>query len=155
MKKISTLFILIMLLSSFSAFAEDVGFPRLGSLKRTITNVRAGPGTQYPILWVFNRKGWPVQLISRYQSWYKIRDVEGEEGWVYASLISQVHTVSVKAGEPAVMYKKQSGEYPVLRFAPTSVLNLKRCGKLMCEVSYRNYSGWIEKTKLEMTELIK
>lgn len=126
--------------------------PRYGNLKRAITNVRSGPGTQYPILWVFKRKSWPVEITARYQSWYRIRDMEGEEGWVYASMVSNSRTVVVQnpAGETTTMYRKKDGSKSMLRFQNGVVLNLKSCDFVMCKTTYRNYKGWVAKQHLAM-----
>lgn len=128
-------------------------FPRYASLKRAVTNVRAGPGTQYPILWVFKRKNWPVQIMARYQTWYKVRDMEGEEGWVYASLVSGRRTVVVDSNaDPITMFRRADAERPVLRFEDGNVLGLEKCSPYMCKVKYRNYKGWVLKDTLAMVE---
>ena len=39
---------------------EHLPLPRFASLDSNEINLRAGPGTDYPILWVYQRKGLPV-----------------------------------------------------------------------------------------------
>ncbi|MEC8467343.1 MAG: SH3 domain-containing protein, partial [Pseudomonadota bacterium] len=51
-----------------------------GSIRQNEANVRSGPGTQYPILWIYKKFGYPVEILRKYQSWYQIRDIEGETG---------------------------------------------------------------------------
>ena len=62
--------------------------PRFVSMNSSKVNVRAGPGTRYPIKWVFQRKTLPVQIIAESDTWRKIRDFEGIEGWVHQRMLS-------------------------------------------------------------------
>jgi SH3-like domain-containing protein len=128
---------------------EAQTFPQPASLKRNEVNVRAGPGTRYPILWVFQRKGWPVQLLAKYDNWYKIRDIEGEEGWAYVGMVSQTQTAVVSAGPPLMLFKGKNEEtLPVYRLGPGVVVELESCGEQKCKVSVRGSSGWVLKNRL-------
>src|SRR5579864_875220 len=62
--------------------------PRFASLRSDEVNVRTGPGTRYPVDWVFKRKGMPVEIVAEYENWRKIRDWQGASGWVHQSLLS-------------------------------------------------------------------
>ncbi len=142
---------LLFFILTFSAYAEDFK-PKFVSLKNSTTNVRAGPGTQYPILWVFKRKGWPVKAISKYQYWYKIIDNEGETGWIYKNLISNTHTVIVSVGEPALMYHTSEADKPIMKLSSNVILRLNKCNLYLCEVAYNKRRGWVSKSRLLMVE---
>lgn len=120
-------------------------FPRAASLKRSEVYVRSGPGTRYPILWVFQRKGWPVALLNKYDNWFKIRDVEGEEGWVYVGMVSGEKTAIITPGEPALMTKKPNGETPMLRLASNVIVTLEECPQDFptCRVTYNDKLGFV------------
>src|SRR5262245_37242621 len=62
--------------------------PRFASLRSDEANVRSGPGTRYPIDWVFRRKGMPVEIVAEYENYRKIRDWQGASGWVHQSLLT-------------------------------------------------------------------
>lgn len=62
--------------------------PRFVSLKRDKVNVRKGPNETFDIAWTYTRKNLPIEIISEYDNWRKIRDHFGEEGWVFHSLLS-------------------------------------------------------------------
>jgi SH3-like domain-containing protein len=133
----------------WAAQVQAQAFPQPASLKRNEVNVRAGPGTRYPILWVFQRQGWPVQLLAKYDNWYKIRDIEGEEGWAYTGMISEVQTAVVSAGPPVVLYKDEDEETrPIYRLGPGVVVELAGCGEQKCEASIRGSRGWVVKNRL-------
>ena len=57
--------------------------PRFVSLAADRVNVRFGPGRQYPVNWMFARKGLPVEIVAEFDTWRKIRDYDGEEGWIH------------------------------------------------------------------------
>jgi SH3-like domain-containing protein len=40
--------------------------PRFVSLKQQKINVRVGPGTQYPIRWIYQQQGLPVEIIAEF-----------------------------------------------------------------------------------------
>lgn len=140
---------LCVLLFSAPSFAAEPSF-KYGSLRKSEANVRCGPGTQYPILWVYKRFGWPVEVLAEYQSWYKIRDIEGEEGWVYRSLLSSQRTVIVSDGKPLTLFKKQDKKLALLRFSPGVILTLHSCAHYQCEVTYKKNTGWVMKNRLLM-----
>src|SRR5690606_22259481 len=58
-------------------------------------NVRTGPGTRYPIQWVYLRRGWPVEVIEEYELWLQIRDIDGDTGWVHRNLLSGRRTLVI------------------------------------------------------------
>ena len=70
-------------------------FPRNASLKRGEVNVRSGPGAEYPLLWTYHRNGYPVALLARFDNYLKIRDNEGEEGWVHVAMVGKRLTALV------------------------------------------------------------
>ena len=74
------------------AAAQDED-PRFRSVRASEANVRIGPGRRYPIAWVFVYRGLPVQVIDAFETWRRIRDWEGAEGWIHQSLLSKRRSV--------------------------------------------------------------
>lgn len=130
------------------------GFPRFASLKKAEVNVRSGPGNQYPILWVYTRAGYPVQLLARYDNYYKLRDVEGEEGWAYVGMISAKKTALVGGKEPVKLLRRAVPDaVATARLAPGVVVELDECDESrFCKVESGGYTGWVMKNKLEMID---
>jgi len=75
--------------------ASGLPLPRFVSLKFDKVNVRRGPSVKHQVAWVFARKGLPVEIIAEFEHWRRVRDSEGEEGWVYFSLLTGKRTVLV------------------------------------------------------------
>ncbi len=55
------------------------------SVQGSTLNMRQGPGTHTPVLWEL-KKGYPLQIVERKGNWVKVRDFEGDTGWVARSL---------------------------------------------------------------------
>lgn len=154
-----SLMMVAVLLASVAS-AQDAGvsgsvgnFPRFASLKKGEVNVRSGPGNQYPTLWVYQRSGYPVQLLARYDNYYKVRDVEAEEGWVYIGMVSGKKTGLVGGQEPLPLYRKADATSDIVaRLAPGVVVGLEECTGVLCKVEVEGYSGWASKERLLMVE---
>ena len=62
--------------------------PRFATTRSTPINVRVGPGTKYDVAWVYVQAGLPVEIVQEFDTWRKIRDLDGSEGWVHQNLLS-------------------------------------------------------------------
>lgn len=62
--------------------------PRFVTTRSAPINVRVGPGTRYDISWVYVKPGTPVEIVQEFDTWRKIRDVDGATGWVHQNLLS-------------------------------------------------------------------
>ena len=82
-----TLSVLVLWVGTASAKRLSVAFPK--------ANVRSGPGTDHEILWTAG-KYYPVDIIKQSGSWYRIRDFEGDAGWIHRSLLKKISAVIVK-----------------------------------------------------------
>lgn len=123
-----------------------LNIPRFVSVGSDKAFVRTGPAMRYPIKWVFNKKGVPVEIIQEFDSWRRIRDVDGEEGWVHRSLLSGRRYVIVKSNSPASLFIKPD---PLGRIAavlePYVIAKAKYCNDAWCQVSVSDYEGWLQK----------
>jgi SH3-like domain-containing protein len=66
---------------------------RRASLRSSRVNLHVGPGKQYPVEWVFVCKNLPVQIISDFGQWRRIKTVDNTTGWVHKSLLSNKKTL--------------------------------------------------------------
>jgi len=58
-------------------------------------NMRAGSGTQHEALWVLEA-GYPLRVTDRRDNWVKVKDFEGDAGWVYRPLTAKRPHLVVK-----------------------------------------------------------
>ena len=71
--------------------------PRFVSLKAEKVNVRRGPSSDHPVAWVFQRKGLPVEIVAEFENWRRVRDSDGEEGWILQNMLSGKRTAVIAA----------------------------------------------------------
>ena len=82
--------ILIAAVAALPAAARDqapLPVPRFVSFRAGKINLRSGPGMNFPIEWVYQRRHMPVEVIAEYDTWRKIRDWQGTVGWVHQSML--------------------------------------------------------------------
>src|SRR5262245_38909007 len=73
--------------------------PRFVTLRSDEINLRAGPGVNYPIEWIYRRRGMPVEVVAEFESWRKVRDWQGTVGWVHQSMLDGRRGALVTGGE--------------------------------------------------------
>jgi SH3-like domain-containing protein len=121
--------------------------PRFVSLGADRVNVRFGPGKQYPINWVFARKGLPVEIIEEFDTWRKIRDHEGEEGWIHSSLLSSRRTIMVTGEVRDIRRTPGPSSRVVLRAEPGVIGQLFDCEENWCRVEIEGRRGWLQRSE--------
>lgn len=134
------------------ANATGLQLPRFVSLKSDRVNLREGPSTDHRTAWIFQRAGLPVEITAEFDSWRRIRDSDGSEGWVQKSLLSGRRTALIQP------WKK--GDLSPLRLRPdtTSALTaevqsgvlatVRGCENSWCRVTGDGFDGFIEQNKL-------
>lgn len=126
--------------------------PRFVSLKTDIVNVRRGPSSEHEVAWVFRRKGLPVEIIAEFEHWRRIRDSEGEEGWVYQSLLAGNRTAIVepwkKGATVALRSKPETSAAAVAMLRSGVVAEVEQCTGQWCELTVDGYEGWIDQATL-------
>lgn len=121
---------------------------RFASLRADDVNVRAGPGVRYPVKWKFVQRNMPVQIIAEYDTWRKIRDWEGAEGWVHRAMLSSRRSL-IMIGQGQTMRKDATDDSAaVARLATGYVVMVSRCERIWCEVEADGYEGWIKRDKV-------
>lgn len=68
------------------------------SVQGRTVNLRAEPQPNSRVLWEL-KKGYPLKVLKRQGEWLRVRDYEGDTGWILASLTDNTpfHVVTVKA----------------------------------------------------------
>ena len=87
--------ITILLLLFFSFFHVSVCLAEIISIKVPKANIRSGPGTNYKVNHTVG-KFFPLQILKKKGDWYRVKDFEGDIGWVYRKLTSKTPAVVVK-----------------------------------------------------------
>jgi SH3-like domain-containing protein len=118
---------------------------RYASLRANEVNVRAGPGVRYPVKWKFVQRYMPVQVIAEFDTWRKIRDWEGAEGWVHRAMLSGKRSLII-VGRSRTMRRHADESAPaVARLAPGMVAVVIKCPNDWCKIEAQGYEGWIRR----------
>jgi len=98
--------------------------PRFVSLKSGKANMRVGPGGKYQVAWLYQKKGLPIEIIQEFDNWRKVRDAEGNEGWMLHSLLSGKRT------------------------APGVIAEVDYCGEKFCHLTIGQSDGYVSKANV-------
>jgi len=143
--------------ASVSTAAKNLGpsglpIPRFVSLKAEKVNVRRGPSSDYPVAWVFQRKGLPVEIIAEFENWRRIRDSEGAEGWILQNMLSGKRTAMMapwRQDTPIPLYAEASKTSGLVAQISAGVVGeVENCAGEWCEVSAGGYDGFVEQANL-------
>ncbi len=142
-RRVVALAMTIAALNAAQAGEGAAPLPRFASLRAGEVNLRAGPGTQYPVEWVFQRRHLPVEIVVEYEQWRRIRDVDGSEGWVHKSLLSGRRSILVTGGVRTLYAAPDAASAPELKAEPGVVGWLIACDGGWCRVEIAGAKGWL------------
>lgn len=146
------LFLLLSTALHANETAGEKNVPRFVTLKSDKVNVRLGPTRDHDIGHVYQKAGLPVEVTAEHDTWRRIRDWEGTEGWVQQSLLtSQKRSVMVRASDklnfPLYDTAQLNGKV-VATIEPRVTATAKSCNLKACLVSGQGFEGWIDQSKL-------
>ena len=132
--------------------ASGLPVPRYVSLKSDRVNLREGPSKDHRTSWVFQRAGLPVEITAESETWRRIRDSDGAEGWVLHSLLSGRRTALVapwwKQGPLPLLAKPEAKAEVVAQLQAGVLGNVKSCTGTWCRIIGPRFDGWIQQDKL-------
>ena len=123
--------------------------PRWAAFRSDEVNLRAGPGTRYPIDWVYHRRDLPVQIEREFEVWRLVEDQDGVKGWVHQATLVGRRGFVVKsaraAGHPARRRRRRrrAGRDPQARRGRPRA-RLRRAKAAWCEMQVGDYRGWLQ-----------
>jgi SH3-like domain-containing protein len=126
--------------------------PRYVSLKSDRVNLREGPSKEHRTRWVFQRAGLPVEITGEFETWRRVRDADGSEGWVLHSLLSGRRTALVapwSKDESFPLYQSADESASVIaRLQPGVIANVASCANAWCHISIAKTDGYIKQERL-------
>ena len=130
------------------ADTNTAGVIGTASLRSNEVNVRAGPGVRFPIKWVYRQKFIPLQVITKYDTWRKVRDWEGAEGWIHQAMLSSRRTVLVIVAVTKMRRQPRNDSPVVAHLARGITAKFDRCEVDWCLVEVAGRLGWTLKSTL-------
>ena len=138
-KKLAVWFLCLSLLYTQSVSADE----KFLSLKKNKTNVRYGPGLDYPIKYIYRKINLTVRQIDKKENWRRVLFLDNNSGWIHWSQLKPSN--SIITIEEKILFKKPSNfSEPFARLEKGRLLVIKKCENDWCNVTTDNYNGWIK-----------
>ena len=127
---------------------ENLPVPRFVSLRSEEVNLRTGPGVRYPVEWVFVRRQMPVEILQEFETWRRIRDRDGTEGWVHQSMLTGRRSAVVE-GEMRNLRRRPETDAPVVaRVEPGVIAAILECRDAWCRLETAGFRGWVQRGEI-------
>lgn len=127
-----------------AAAQSDVELPYWASINVDEARMRKGPSPDVPVTWEYRRKDLPVKVVARFETWRKIEDPDGTQGWMAARLLSRTRTAIV-TGDVRPMREDASVSAAVaFRAEPGVVGRITECKDGWCLFDVKGRKGWIQ-----------
>ena len=139
-------FINLFLLSLFFTNSYSDNNPYM-SLKNNKVNVRYGPGLDYPIKFIFNKKNYPVEIIDQKENFRKILDIKKNSGWIHRSQLKK-NSSFITLNSVILFSDSTKFSRPIAKLEAGRLLNKKKCKMNWCKVQTEKYKGWVLKENL-------
>lgn len=123
---------------------------RFVAMRANKVNARSGPGSSYPIEWIYQQQYYPVEIIAEYGQWRKVRDYEGAVTWILKNLLTNTrYALVIEPGENNI-YEKDSRNSDVIARAENGVIAaVKRCTLTSCLLEFNDkIKGWMPRSVL-------
>ena len=122
--------------------------PRFVTLRSDEVNVRTGPGVRYPVEWVFVRKGMPVEITAEFDTWRRIRDIDGAQGWVHQSMLSGRRSLTVTGKMRTLRREASESAEAMAQVEPGVIGRIRKCHGAWCQVELQGYKGWLLRSEI-------
>lgn len=135
---------------------DDVGeetgrkLPRFAALRADEVNLRAGPGTRYPIQWVYKRRDLPMEIEREFEVWRLVRDPDGIRGWVHQATLTSRRTFVVHGADATLRAdpKDSAAAVAMLRVGVIGRLRACEAKSAWCEVRVGGYRGFLRRDQI-------
>ena len=130
-----------LLINPSNVIAEKANY--FVSLKKNKVYVRYGPGKNYPIKYIYNKKFLPIKVIDKKDNFRRIIDHKKNSGWIHQIMLGKLNSLIIL--EEKIVFKKNSKfSKPLAKLKKGRLVIIKKCEPNWCRIETENYSGWIE-----------
>jgi SH3-like domain-containing protein len=135
-----------------TGLVSGLPIPRFVSLKPSDTPMREGPSKDHRIKWVFKKEGVPVEIIAEFENWRRVRDSEGDDGWVFHSRLSGRRTAQInpklKQADIPLYARDNESTAVVARLQPGVIGSVEQCSGKWCRLVGDGFDGWLPQERL-------
>jgi SH3-like domain-containing protein len=121
--------------------------PRFVSLRSDDVNMRVGPGTKYPIEWVYKRRDLPMEIERQFEVWRWVRDADGIQGWVHEATLMGRRCFIVQKAEATLRADASDSASAVAILKPGVIGRIRSCKSPSewCDVQTGSYRGYLRR----------
>jgi SH3-like domain-containing protein len=131
---------------------SGLALPRFVTLKSAKVNVRRGPSSDHAVAWVFQRKGLPVEITAEFENWRRIRDSDGQEGWILQQMLSgKRNAVAMPLGEQKTVSLHEDPDTAssvVAQMSQGAMGDIEDCDGQWCRLNAAGYEGYIDQSRV-------
>ena len=124
--------------------------PRFVSLRSEEVNLRSGPGTRYPIEWVYKRRDLPVEILREFDVWRLVQDQDGTKGWVHQATLTGRRSFMITGADATLRHDPRDDASPVAVLKAGVIGQLRSCqaGSNWCQVQAGGYRGYLRRNQI-------
>tara|TARA_B100000902_G_C26619593_1_gene579128 strand:- start:120 stop:530 length:411 start_codon:yes stop_codon:yes gene_type:complete len=113
------------------------------------SNLRAGPGQQYPIKWILKYPNLPVKVLEVNSSYTKVELHDGTRGWVWNATTSKKNYYIIT--EDTFIIDKNKNKIALIK--KNVLLEQIKCIQLIeeeeyCKINKKDFKGYIKKKSI-------
>ena len=116
-----------------------------GSLKADHANMHVGPGFDYRVKFIYQRKGLPLKVLRAMGGWWLVEDPDGARGWVLQRLIGHGRTGMVKGDVAELRERSDGGGRLLWRVRQGVIGKLDKCSGDWCRFTVDARQGWVSR----------
>jgi SH3-like domain-containing protein len=118
------------------------------ALRSSEVNMRAGPGKDFPIIYVYRLKHMPLRVTGEYDKWLRVMDMDGDMGWISEGLSIKLRTVLTLNDSQFLYHSFHSASYPTHMVEKNVVGKLLKCRQQRCRVRIGKIKGWLNRSDI-------
>ena len=133
-----------MMVFATPAQAADKKPPYWASIASGQAMMRTGPARKYPGIWLYQRRDLPVRVVAVYETWRKIEDPDGQQGWMLVTMLSDKRSVVMKAGgAKAIRNTPEASSHVAYQAEPGVVGTIDQCTAGWCHIAIGKREGYV------------
>lgn len=127
-----------------------LSLPRFAAFRSDEVNLRAGPGTRYPIDWIYKRRDLPVEILREFEVWRLVQDPDGIKGWVHQATLTGRRSFIVKDADATMRRGADDKAAAVAILKPGVIGHIRSCAGSAdwCAVQVGDYRGYLPRSAM-------
>ena len=124
--------------------------PRFAALRTDEVNLRTGPGTRYPIEWVYKRRYLPVEIEREFDVWRLVQMPDGARGWVHQATLTGRRSFDVVHRDATLRAEPRETAAAVAILKPGVIGSIRSCPAQSdwCRVRVGNHGGYLRRNEI-------